>query len=72
MAFSNTAQAGTTAAHNDGFMAALRRGFVSYMERKSRSQEIARLNAMTDDELSQMGVTRDRIAHYVFRDLFYV
>ncbi|MEI4486934.1 hypothetical protein V8J36_12105 [Frigidibacter sp. MR17.14] len=68
----NTLAAGTAGIKSEGIIGALRRGLVTYMERKSRSVEIDRLNKMTDAELSKLGVTRDRIPHYVFRDMFYV
>ena len=53
----------------DQFFASIGQGFNAYVERKSRSAEIARLNAMSDEELLKLGVTRDRIPMYVFRDL---
>jgi hypothetical protein len=46
-------------------------GFVAYAESRSRVGEINRLNALSDAELAELGVTRDRIPHYVFRDLFH-
>lgn len=36
----------------------------------ARLREMSRLHAMSDDELAKLGVSRDRIAHYVFRDIF--
>lgn len=56
----------------DLFFAALGRGFTVYVERKSRAREIAALNAKTDEQLAAMGIRRDQIAVYVFRDMFYV
>ncbi len=38
----------------------------------SRFQEIQKLNALSDEELAARGLTRDRIAHHVYRDLFVV
>ncbi len=34
-----------------------------------RHAQIKRMNAMSDRELSDLGVSRDRIAHYVYRDI---
>ncbi|KGM48079.1 hypothetical protein [Pseudooceanicola atlanticus] len=56
----------------DGFLANLGRGFNAYMERRARTDQIAALNAKSDAELAKMGITRDGIPAYVFRDLFYV
>jgi|GEM_PF-880403 len=39
---------------------------------QSRMDRIARLNAMSDEELNKLGVERDRIVHHVFRDIYYV
>ena len=65
------------------FFAAFGRGMVTYMERDEpagaqRSLDmftdikIARLNALSDAQLAKLGITRDTIPAYVFRDLFYV
>ena len=43
-----------------------------YMERKSRFAEMQALQSKTDEELSQMGIRRDKIAVHVFNDLFYI
>ena len=56
----------------DSFFAGLGQGFNAYLERRSRSEEIRRLEARTDAELAAMGISRDRIPHHVFRDLFYL
>lgn len=45
---------------------------VAYMERRTRADQIAALQAKSDEELAKMGVNRDEIPAYVFRDLFYV
>lgn len=50
--------------------AAIGRSFIAYMERSSRLADIDRLNAMSDAELAKLGIRRDRIAYYVFRDCF--
>ncbi|MFD1509944.1 hypothetical protein [Lacimonas salitolerans] len=46
--------------------------FETYADAKSRRSEIDALEAKSDAQLAEMGLTRDRIPHYVFRDLFYV
>lgn len=38
----------------------------------SRMQQIDKLNALSDEELAAKGLTRDRIVHHVFRDIYYV
>lgn len=59
------------------------KGFLArWLDRISRSMErqahvlsrrdlIEMLEAKSDKELAALGVRRDQIAHYVFRDLFY-
>ena len=39
---------------------------------QTRMNRIARLNAMSDAELAELGIERDRIVHHVFRDIYYV
>jgi len=39
-------------------------------EHESRMAEIARLEASTDAELAEMGLTRETITRHVYRDLF--
>jgi uncharacterized protein YjiS (DUF1127 family) len=56
----------------DAFFAALGQGMNAYMHRKSRMDEIEALNARTDAELAALGITRDDIPRYVFRDTFYI
>jgi uncharacterized protein YjiS (DUF1127 family) len=56
----------------DAFFAAVGQGFNAYLERRSRSVQIEALNAKSDAELAKMGITREGIPAYVFRDVFYV
>ena len=56
----------------DAFFASVGQGFSSYVERRARIDQIERLNAKSDAELAQMGLTRDRIPQYVFRDLLHL
>lgn len=56
----------------DAFFATLGQGMNAYMHRKSRSDEIEALHAKTDAELAKIGITRDDIPRYVFRDVFYI
>jgi uncharacterized protein YjiS (DUF1127 family) len=53
------------------FFAAFGSAMTAYMERRSRADQIMRLNSLSDAELAKMGITREGIARYVFRDLFY-
>ena len=56
----------------DAFFATIGQGMNAYMERRSRMGQIQALEAKSDAELAKMGITRERIVHHVFRDLFYV
>lgn len=55
----------------DAFFAGIGQGMNAYIHRKSRSDEIDALNAKSDAELAAMGLERDDIPRYVFRDIFY-
>ncbi|ABL68714.1 MULTISPECIES: hypothetical protein [Paracoccus] len=46
----------------------LSRGAAAYITKHSRRAEIEALEAKSDAELARMGLTRDRIVHYVFAD----
>ena len=54
------------------FFAAISKGLSTYTYYMSRAEQVKALSAKSDEELDQMGLTRDQIPHYVFRDLFYV
>lgn len=56
----------------DGFLASISAGFTAYVERRARTAQVEMLNAKTDEELAAMGLKREEIPHYVFRDLFYL
>lgn len=56
----------------DSLKASFARAMDAHIERHSRGNEIERLQAMTDEELAVIGVKRDRIAFYVFRDQMYI
>jgi hypothetical protein len=53
------------------FFRAIGTRLVNASENSSRMTQINALNAKTDAELAKMGLRRDQIAHYVFRDLYY-
>lgn len=38
----------------------------------ARLREVQRLQALSDAELSSLGISRDRIVHHVFRDIYLV
>lgn len=61
-----------TQGRRTGIFAAIGRAMDAYMERHARTAEIRRLDAMSDEQLAKMGISRDRIPHHVFRDMFYV
>jgi len=52
----------------DNFLKRLSQGTEAYIERQSRRALIEALEAKSDTELAQMGITRDRIVHHVFGD----
>lgn len=54
------------------FFASVGKAFVVYAERRSRIQELTRLQEMSDEELAEIGIKREEIAQHVFRDLFYL
>ncbi|WP_306045471.1 DUF1127 domain-containing protein [Nioella sp. MMSF_3534] len=52
--------------------AALMRVFSAYDAAQSRANQVQRLNGMTDAELARIGLRREDIARYVFRDILYI
>ena len=52
-------------------LSAVGEALVKAGEASSRANDIAMLQAKSDEELAKMGIQRDQIAQYVFRDLFY-
>ncbi|MCA2010831.1 DUF1127 domain-containing protein [Pararhodobacter sp. CCB-MM2] len=52
----------------DRFFAAMGQGFNAYLEARSRRDQIERLQMMSDAQLAELGINRDKIVHYVFRD----
>ena len=40
--------------------------------RAGRRRQIEALQAKSDAELAEMGIARERIAHHVFKDLYYI
>ena len=44
----------------------------SAFAKDQRYDEVLRLQAKSDAELAEMGLTRDKIAAHVFRDMIYV
>lgn len=43
--------------------------FVQSMENNSRLRQVDYLSSLSDDELADRGLTRDRIVHHVFKDV---
>lgn len=37
---------------------------------EARFREVSRLQALSDDDLVKLGLSRDRIVHHVFRDIY--
>lgn len=76
MAFLHFDNSAATTGHGfrdrvSGLLAGIKAGFEAYAERRGRFDEIARLQAMSDEELAARGIQRDMIVHHVFRDKFH-
>lgn len=54
------------------FLVRLGAMFVAYAEARSRYPEIQALQALSDDQLAQRGLTRDGIVRHVYSDMFYL
>jgi uncharacterized protein YjiS (DUF1127 family) len=54
----------------ENILSGLARGMTAYIEARSRAAEFEALNARTDEELAEMGLTRDDIPRHVFRDMY--
>ena len=54
------------------FFASLWNASREQAELERRMRLMRKLEAMSDAELAKRGIARDRIAHYVFRDIYYV
>jgi uncharacterized protein YjiS (DUF1127 family) len=54
-----------------GLRAWFGRGFDAYVARRSRTDRIQALEAMSDAELATLGIRRNQIVQYVFRDLYW-
>jgi len=52
----------------DRVLDSFRKSTSAYIARQSRRAEIEALEAKSDAELAKLGITRDRIVHYVFAD----
>ena len=64
-----TAQLESIRPNNTALTAKLKSWFVAYVDARSRRSQIERLNALSDDQLAQMGILRRDIPRHVFRDL---
>ncbi|MBU3031204.1 hypothetical protein [Paracoccus marinaquae] len=56
----------------DAFFARLGQGLNAYLESRCRRDRIEALEAKSDEELARMGLTRDGIPAYVFRDMIWL
>lgn len=54
-----------------GFSAWFSRAFNAYVAKRARTDQINALQARSDAELAQLGIRRDQIVQYVFRDLYW-
>ncbi len=54
------------------FFDALFDGLAAIGEANGRINEVDRLNALSDESLSKMGLQRTDIVRYVFRDRFFI
>jgi len=55
-----------------GILARIGGFFTDLAAARSRSEEVARLNAKSDAELARMGLRREDIVRHVFRDILYI
>jgi len=55
-----------------GFFKSVGISLVVAAESQTRMQKIERLQALSDAELAERGLTRDAIVQHVFRDIFYL
>lgn len=46
--------------------------FIAYAEKHARTDRIAELRALSDEDLAARGLTRDSIVHHVFSDKLYL
>lgn len=53
------------------FTAWLSRAFNAYVARRARTDQVEALEALSDAELAQIGIRRNQIVQYVFRDLYW-
>jgi uncharacterized protein YjiS (DUF1127 family) len=53
----------------DAVLSSVGRALNAYAESRARTAEVRELEAKTDAELARLGITRDQIPAYVFRDL---
>lgn len=56
----------------EAFFAGIGHKLTAYADSASRADKVRALNAKSDAELAKLGITRDDIPRYVFRDLFYI
>ena len=52
----------------DAVLSSLGRALNAYAESRARTGEVRELEAKTDAELARLGITREQIPAYVFRD----
>lgn len=71
MAFMDYAQA-SAQPRSRGLLSGILSFFSSLAAAQSRVEEVERLTAKSDDELARMGLKREDIARYVFRDILYI
>lgn len=69
MALQTTATTSSLPAFFDTLFARIGKALTRYIEARSRHGEIEALEAKSDAELAKLGITRERIVHYVFRDV---
>lgn len=53
-------------------LATIAAAFTALLEAQSRQDELERLRAKSDADLAAMGLTRDQIPEYVFRDFIHL
>ncbi|WP_342070656.1 DUF1127 domain-containing protein [Yoonia algicola] len=54
------------------FFGAISSGVTRLLDTKNRSGDVQRLQKLSDEELADIGLSRDTIVRHVYRDIYYV
>jgi uncharacterized protein YjiS (DUF1127 family) len=54
------------------FFGAISSGVARLLDTQNRSGDVQRLQKLSDEELADIGLSRDTILRHVYRDIYYV